>query len=95
MTPRTGALPVTYTMNNGQAMTAAKTKAAARGRIHEVHNPCLVEVRRVEEVGYDAYSYGWPIPSRLEDGTELAIIERCTITARGHRWRPIASEQGA
>ena len=81
---------MTYTMNNGQEMTTVATKAAARRLINDSLNPVVVLATRGDESGYDAYPAGWPIPrTRLSDGTRLEIIERCTLTASGYRYRPV------
>ncbi len=61
------------------------SKAEARRSIHEAHNPCLIEIRHEGRTYYDAAPAGYPIPR----DQSLRIIERCTLTARGMRWRAV------
>ena len=84
--------------------TAYRSKAEAKRQIHSAHNPCLVRIagqdaNGVEHVWYDTYPAGHPVARRAtvyyndEGGTvhaTIEIIERCTLTASGMRWRQVA-----
>ena len=71
--------------NHVYTFTAHTTKSGARLTVNESLNPCLVEVEVDGRTMYDAFALGHPIADDME------IIERCTLTANGYRWRTVES----
>ena len=62
-----------------QQYLAYRTKKAARAALATTHNPVLVEIRIGDEIYYDAYPAGYPLPLCAQ------AIERYT----GGKWRTV------
>jgi hypothetical protein len=83
--------------------TCYRTKSEARSQIHEAHNPVLVQISGqdadgVERTWYDTYPLGHPLPRQCtvyynDDGgtvhATVRVIEDCTLTASGMKWRKV------